>query len=161
VTSSFPTAQLRIGRGSLWRRIERGDRKGNKGNKDFLPLLLTVVYGTVYIPPPWSRADAHNTAGFQMSQIDFSRKALALKAASEPAAVRTILRMPQVEAATGLRQSHIYQLISQDKFPRGVKLSDQAVGWYADEVALWQEQRPRAMGGWSPRDRKRQAEDVR
>jgi prophage regulatory protein len=69
--------------------------------------------------------------------------------------VRTILRMPQVEAATGLKQSHIYDLIAQGRFPRGVKLSPQATGWFADEIAEWQQSRPRAMGGWSPRDRKR------
>jgi prophage regulatory protein len=95
-----------------------------------------------------------------MSQSELSQKAMALKAASSPAAtpsaeVRTILRMPQVEAATGLKQSHIYDLIAQGRFPRGVKLSPQATGWFADEIAEWQQSRPRAMGGWSPRDRKR------
>jgi prophage regulatory protein len=73
-----------------------------------------------------------------------------------PSNVRTILRMPQVEAATGLKASHLYDLISQGLFPRGVKLSPQATGWFADEVAQWQTDRPRAMGGWSPRNRKRQ-----
>jgi prophage regulatory protein len=91
-----------------------------------------------------------------MSQGDLRQKALALKTASSPTAeVRTILRMPQVEAASGLKQSHIYDLISQGKFPRPVKLSSQAVGWYSDEVRAWQDSRERAMGGWSPRDRKR------
>jgi prophage regulatory protein len=70
--------------------------------------------------------------------------------------VRTILRMPQVEAASGLKKTHIYQLIAQNRFPRPVKLANQAVGWYSDEVAKWQSERPRAMGGWSVRDRKRQ-----
>jgi prophage regulatory protein len=89
-----------------------------------------------------------------MSQVDLNQKALAMKEASAPAAVRTILRMPQVEAASGLKQSHIYELISQGRFPRPVKLSSQAVGWYSDEVAQWQAERPRAMGAWSPRTRK-------
>jgi Prophage CP4-57 regulatory protein (AlpA) len=83
-----------------------------------------------------------------MSQAELSQKALALKAASKPAAfpadtdeteknqevltpkvsaspasprappeVRTILRMPQVETATGLKTSHIYDLIAQGRFP--------------------------------------------
>ena len=77
--------------------------------------------------------------------------------ARAPPGVRTILRMPQVEAATGLKQSYIYQLIAQGLFPRGVKLSPQATGWFADEIAQWQAERPRAMGGWSPRDRKRRS----
>jgi prophage regulatory protein len=70
-----------------------------------------------------------------------------------PPGVRIILRMPQVEAATGLKQSHIYDLISRGLFPRGVKLSPQATGWFSDEIARWQEERPRAMGGWHPRRR--------
>jgi prophage regulatory protein len=91
-----------------------------------------------------------------MSQTELSQKALLLKeAAATPAAVRTILRMPQVEQASGLKQSHIYDLIAQGNFPRPVKLSSQAVGWFADEIAQWQAGRERAMGGWSPRDRKR------
>jgi prophage regulatory protein len=70
--------------------------------------------------------------------------------------VRTILRMPQVKEASGLKESHIYDLIKEGKFPRPVKLAAQSVGWYADEIADWQQSRARAMGGWSPRDRKRQ-----
>jgi prophage regulatory protein len=122
-----------------------------------------------------------------MSQTEPSGKALALKKASEPQAawpsteeqttdpsniaaasvtpigarappVRQILRMKQVEAATGLKQSHIYDLISQGRFPRGVKLSPQATGWFADEIAQWQAERPRAMGGWCPTSRQRQRE---
>jgi prophage regulatory protein len=84
-----------------------------------------------------------------------SENTKAIGARAPPPAVRTILRMPQVEAATGLKQSHIYHLISQGQFPRGVKLSSQAVGWFADEVAQWQASRERALGGWCPRDRKR------
>ena len=72
--------------------------------------------------------------------------------ARAPPEVRTILRMPQLETATGLKASHIYDLIAQGLFPRGVKLSPQATGWFADEVAAWQAERPRAMGGWCPSD---------
>jgi prophage regulatory protein len=122
-----------------------------------------------------------------MSQSELSQKALALKKALTPEAewadraeeappasntpatsfatigarappVRQILRMPQVEAATGLKQSHIYDLIGQGLFPRGVKLSPQATGWFADEIAGWQAERPRAMGGWCPKSRKQQRE---
>src|SRR5262245_39261154 len=90
-----------------------------------------------------------------MSQAEISQKALALKAASQSAAVQNILRMPQVKAATGLGQSHIYQLMSEGRFPRPVKLANQAVGWLENEVAEWQQSLVRAEGGWSPRDRKR------
>jgi prophage regulatory protein len=56
---------------------------------------------------------------------------------------------------TGLGDSQIYELIAQGEFPRPVKLSAQAVGWFEDEIAQWQEQRPRTAPGAAPRDRKR------
>lgn len=71
-------------------------------------------------------------------------------------AVRTMLRLAGVEATTGLKKSAIYAEMSKGNFPRPVKISAQAVAWYEDEVQAWQEQRPRAEGGWSPRDRRRQ-----
>jgi prophage regulatory protein len=75
------------------------------------------------------------------------------------AELHTILRMPQVEAATGLKASHLYALIARGEFPRGVKLLSQAVGWYTDEIAGWLDTRERAMGGCSPRTRKSRAPD--
>ena len=70
-------------------------------------------------------------------------------------AIRRILRKPDVKLVTGLGDSQIYELIARDEFPRPVKLSAQAVGWFEDEVAQWQEQRPRTAPGAAPRDRKR------
>lgn len=55
-----------------------------------------------------------------------------------------ILRLPEVKARTGLSRSTLYQLIRDDKFPRPVALGARAVGWPADEVAGWIEQRIRA-----------------
>jgi prophage regulatory protein len=71
-------------------------------------------------------------------------------------AVRTILRLPAVERATGNKKSQIYALMASGDFPRPVKISPQCVGWYEDEIETWQQQRQRSAGGWSPRDRKRQ-----
>jgi prophage regulatory protein len=73
-------------------------------------------------------------------------------------AVRTILRRPAVENATGLEKSQIYQLMAAGTFPRPVKISSQAVGWYEDEIEAWQTSRERSTGGWCPNDRKRQAD---
>jgi prophage regulatory protein len=72
-------------------------------------------------------------------------------------AIRTILRLLAVEKATGNRKSQIYALMAKGEFPRPVKISEHAVGWYEDEVASWQESRQRALGGWCPRDRKRRS----
>ena len=71
--------------------------------------------------------------------------------------IRTILRKPAVKQATGLGNSQIYALVARDEFPRPVRLSAQAVGWYSDEIAEWLEQRPRTTPGVAPRDRKRQS----
>jgi prophage regulatory protein len=71
-------------------------------------------------------------------------------------AIRTILRLQAVKAATGFEStSQIYELMARGDFPRAVKLSVQAVGWYEDEIAEWQQSRPRAEGGAAPRARKR------
>jgi prophage regulatory protein len=70
-------------------------------------------------------------------------------------ALRTILRLPAVEKATGTKKSMIYSLMQRGRFPRPVKIGPQAVGWYEDEVSAWQAERPRATGGWCPNDRKR------
>jgi prophage regulatory protein len=60
------------------------------------------------------------------------------------------------KAATGFEStSQIYELMARGDFPRAVKLSAQAVGWYEDEIAEWQQSRPRAKGGAAPRERKR------
>jgi prophage regulatory protein len=71
-------------------------------------------------------------------------------------AIRTIMRLPEVEKASGHGKSQLYALMRQGLFPRPVNISKQSVGWWSDEIQQWQEDRQRAEGGWSPRDRKRQ-----
>ena len=72
-------------------------------------------------------------------------------------AIREILRLPAVKEASGYNStSQIYALMAKGEFPRPVKIGEQAVGWYEDEIEAWQAKRPRATGGWCPRDRKRQ-----
>lgn len=55
--------------------------------------------------------------------------------------VQTILRRDQVEQATGLCRSAIYQKISNGDFPRPIRLSRQSVGWLEAEIAEWQNAR--------------------
>ncbi|WP_152048274.1 helix-turn-helix transcriptional regulator [Aureimonas psammosilenae] len=55
--------------------------------------------------------------------------------------VQTILRRPDVEKATGLRRSAIYDLIGEGKFPKPIRLSRQSVGWLETEIADWQRAR--------------------
>lgn len=53
--------------------------------------------------------------------------------------VRTILRLPAVREATGLACSTIYAKIARGEFPAPVQISGNRVGWFADEVAAWQD----------------------
>lgn len=54
---------------------------------------------------------------------------------------RTIWRLPDVMAQTGLSRSTIYDLVSQEKFPSQINLGPRAVGWVASEVVDWIEGR--------------------
>ncbi|AEG68269.1 AlpA family phage regulatory protein [Ralstonia solanacearum] len=46
----------------------------------------------------------------------------------------TILRRKQVEAATGLSRSSIYQRIKERTFPAAIQLGPRAVGWRAGDI---------------------------
>jgi prophage regulatory protein len=55
--------------------------------------------------------------------------------------VRKILRLPQVQEATGESRSTIYKRISEGEFPKPVKLGAKSVGWVEDEIAAYNEAR--------------------
>ena len=61
--------------------------------------------------------------------------------------LRKILRLPQVEEATGESRSTIYKRISEGEFPKPVKLGAKAVGWVEDEIAEYNERRIAARDG--------------
>ena len=48
-----------------------------------------------------------------------------------------VLRLPQVCKVTGLCRSMIYQLETQERFPRRIQISNRAVGWVEGEVQEW------------------------
>ena len=52
-------------------------------------------------------------------------------------ASKTIWRLPEVMAHTGLSRSTIYHKMSLDDFPQSVNLGLRSVGWIADEVEQW------------------------
>ncbi len=54
-----------------------------------------------------------------------------------------LLRLHEVEKATGLKKSSIYQKMKEGKFPTAVRLSSRAVAWRSDEIRQWQDERPR------------------
>jgi prophage regulatory protein len=52
-----------------------------------------------------------------------------------------ILRLREVEDATGRKRSAIYEGVAAGTFPAPVRLGDRAVGWLESEILDWQEQR--------------------
>ncbi|EHC5873703.1 AlpA family phage regulatory protein [Salmonella enterica subsp. enterica serovar Eastbourne] len=50
---------------------------------------------------------------------------------------RRILRRPEVEAKTGFKRAHIYNLMQEGKFPKPVRLGVRAVGWDSYEIDEW------------------------
>lgn len=56
---------------------------------------------------------------------------------TQPPTPADLWRMPRVEAATGLKQSRLYELIAAGDFPRPVKLGPRASAWVSTEVQQW------------------------
>jgi prophage regulatory protein len=54
---------------------------------------------------------------------------------------RRVLRLPQVIQKTGLGRDSIYRGAREDWFPKPVKLSERASGWFEDEIDAFLEQR--------------------
>ena len=53
------------------------------------------------------------------------------------------LRMPAVEARTGLKRPTIYALASAGRFPRPVKIGPRASAWVLQEIQDWEDARIR------------------
>ncbi|MCP1108503.1 AlpA family transcriptional regulator [Serratia nevei] len=56
---------------------------------------------------------------------------------SAPAVECRILRRPDVEAKTGFKRAHIYNLMKEGKFPKPIRLGIRAVGWDSLEIDQW------------------------
>lgn len=54
---------------------------------------------------------------------------------------RRILRLPEVLLRTGFKRAHIYNLISQGRFPQSVQIGIRAVGWDSLAIDIWIEER--------------------
>lgn len=57
--------------------------------------------------------------------------------ASSPQQLQLFIRLPEVRQKVGMSKSYIYDLISQDKFPKPVKVSSRISCWVAAEVEQW------------------------
>lgn len=56
---------------------------------------------------------------------------------SKTAQPERLLRLPDVEALTGLKKSSIYDAMKRGEFPQPVKLSRRAVCWPLSTVQGW------------------------
>lgn len=50
---------------------------------------------------------------------------------------RSLLRLQQVQALTGLARSTLYKLISERDFPSAIPLAGRAVAWDSQAVDAW------------------------
>ena len=48
-----------------------------------------------------------------------------------------IIKLPEVIKTTGLARSTIYKLISENSFPKQIKLTSFSSGWIQSEVDQW------------------------
>lgn len=61
------------------------------------------------------------------------------------------MRLEDVEARTGLKQSTLYAMMAAGEFPRPLKLTKRAVAWLEEDVQAWQ-RRILAAHGRLPED---------
>lgn len=54
-----------------------------------------------------------------------------------PPGERRILRREEVEAKTGFKRAHIYNLMKKGQFPQALRLGVRAVGWDSAEIDQW------------------------
>lgn len=55
--------------------------------------------------------------------------------------VQSVMRRAEVERATGLPRSTIYELMARGHFPKPIRLGARAVGWLESEITAWQRAR--------------------
>ena len=65
---------------------------------------------------------------------------------------RRILRRRAVKELTGLPDATIHRLTVTGDFPKGVRITERSIGWFADEVTAWLESRPRVGSPEDPHD---------
>lgn len=61
-----------------------------------------------------------------------------------PPEIDPIMRRPEVQAATGLARSTIYEMMTAGTFPRAVRLGPKAIGWRSSDIRTWLENLPAA-----------------
>ena len=52
-----------------------------------------------------------------------------------------VIRLQEVCDIVGLSRATLYRMMRESRFPRQIKLSQQAVGWRLEAVLLWLQER--------------------
>ncbi|EDJ9061814.1 TPA: helix-turn-helix transcriptional regulator [Enterobacter roggenkampii] len=53
----------------------------------------------------------------------------------------TLIRLPEVQRRTGYSKAWIYRLMSQQRFPKTVKIGSRAIAFIESEIDEWVNQR--------------------
>lgn len=51
--------------------------------------------------------------------------------------INSVLRLPQVISATGMSKATIYLWMSENRFPKPVRIGQRSVAWVAQEINDW------------------------
>ena len=128
-----------VGDPNLIRQIERG-RSPTLRTADRIPTFITHYDPDargIWDPPwpprsptVWPRARTITTRSRPMTEHE--------RRANPPT---RFLRLPEVQARTGLSRSTIYVRLAQGLFPRPVSIGSRAVGWIETEIEAWMRER--------------------
>jgi prophage regulatory protein len=55
-------------------------------------------------------------------------------------AIRSLIRILAVSESLGIGRSTVYKLLSEEKFPRPIRLGPMTVRWRLEEVETWRDE---------------------
>src|SRR3546814_17170908 len=84
----------------------------------------------------WCRYVLFNR-GYANKRYQALRSAPMSQTPALPPGERRILRREEVEAKTGFKRAHIYNLMTKGQFPKALRLWVRAVGWDSSEIDQW------------------------
>ena len=157
-TGLTPTAFGRsaLGDPNLMRQIGRGRSPSLRTADRLLAFIDTydLDSGGARAPPPrrrrWSRK---STSRPRSTRRAMGGRPMSERPRHEKARAPTrLLRMPEVEARTGLSRSTINVLRRQGRFPQPVLLGARALGWIESEIEEWIRERIAESRGVPPHD---------
>ena len=64
----------------------------------------------------------------------------------------TMMRLPEVEAATGYSRTTIWRREQAGEFPKRRKIGPHLIGWRSDEIEAWIRARPVADAESAPKE---------